>query len=293
MNCRAILGILLTTALLSLQAHAEEHTGRLKRIKDNAIMVIAHGETGMPFSYVDRNGPIGFGVDISKRIADGIKSRLKLAELSIRWNPATLSTRFPLIVTNTVDLECITTTHTRGREESAGFSNTFYISDEGIAVRRDSAIKSVADLAGKRIAVVRNTTTEQALLARGLNATLVPERTNRLAMAALAEGRADAYIAAVPIIAGELLRLADARPFRIVNLGEHHEAFACMLPKNDPALKKVVDEILAEMMKSGEMERIYNKWFMEPIPPLGRIVNLPLDEDNRRLYQAPNDKPFE
>jgi glutamate/aspartate transport system substrate-binding protein len=293
MKRRAILGILLTTGLLAMQAHADQLTGRLARIKDSATMIIAHGETAMPFSYMDRNGPVGFGVDISKRIADGIKNRLNLADLRIRWNPVTLSTRFPLIVTNTVDLECVTTTHTRGREEMAGFSNSFYISDEGIAVRRDSAIKGLADLAGKRIAVVRGTTTERALQAKGLNATLVPERNNRMAMAALAEGRADAYVAAVPIIAGEFLRLADARPFRIISTGEYHEAFACMLPKNDPAFKKVVDDILAEMMKSGEMERTYNKWFMEPIPPFGRTVNLPLDEDNRQLYQAPNDKPFE
>lgn len=293
MKCCTTLGILLTTGLLAFHAHADELTGRLKRIKENSIMVIAHGETTMPFSYIDGGAPTGFGTDIAKRIAEAIKTRLGLADLRIRWNPVTLSTRFPLIATNTVDLECVTTTHTLAREQMAGFSLTFYVSDEGIATRRDSGIKDFPDLAGKKVAVVRGTTTERALLARGINLTLVPQRNNLVAMAALKEGRADAFVAAAPIIAGQLLRLEDPKPFQIVGRGGHKEAFACMLPKDDPSFKKLVDETLAEMMKSGEMERIYNKWFMSPIPPFGRNVNLPLNEDNRRLYQAPNDTPFD
>lgn len=295
MKRRAAIGILLTAALITINAHAEEPTGRLKRIKDTGTFVVAHGETAIPFSYIDKSGPIGFGVDISKRIAAAVKAHLGLSELRIRWNPVTLSTRFPLIVTNTVDLECIATTHTSAREEMVSFSNTFHISDDGFAVRRDSGIKDFAGLAGKRVAVVRGTTTEQAMQtkAAAINLTLVPERNNRLAMEALAEGRADAYVAAAPIIAGEFLRAPDAKPFVILDAGGYEEAFACMLPKGDTALKKVVDDTLAGMMASGEMERLYNKWFMSPIPPFGRNVNLPLNDDNRRLYQAPNDRPLQ
>lgn len=289
----ATLGILLVTGLLANPVHADEVTGRLKRIKDTATMVIAHGETAMPFSYVDGGIPVGFGTDIARRIAETIKIRLGLAELRIRWNPVTLSTRFPLITTNTVDLECIATTHTRDREQLAGFSLTFHVSDEGIASRRESGIKNYPDLAGKNVAVVRGTTTERGLLAKGINLTLIPGRSNRVAMSTLTDGRADAFVAAAPIIAGELLRLQDPRPFHITGSGGLKEAFACMLPKDDPAFKKVVDETLAGMMKSGEMERLYNKWFMSPIPPFGHNLNLQLTEDNRRLYQMPNDAPFD
>lgn len=293
MKSRFILTILLAAGHLGMPVHADELGGRLKRIKDHSIMVIAHGETSMPFSYVDGGVPVGFGTDIAKRVAEAIKTRLGLPELRLRWNPVTLSTRFPLISTNTVDIECVATTHTRAREQLAGFSISFYISEEGIATRRDSGIKGYPDLAGKKVAVVRGTTTEQALLARGINLDIVPERNNRLAMSALREGRADAFVAAAPIIAGELLRLQDPQPFQIVGSGGLKEAFACMLPKDDPEFKKLVDETLVEMMKSGEMERIYNKWFMSPIPPFGRNVNLPLNEDSRQLYQAPNETPFD
>ena len=292
MNRRSAL-VLLFAAAFSVSASAEELTGRLKRIKETGMMVISHGETAIPFSFVDKSGPLGFGVDISRRIADSLKTRLGLSELKIRWNPVTLSTRFPMVVTNTVDLECVTTTNTKARQKMVAFSNTFYISDEGIATRRDSGITDYATLAGKRVAVVRGTTTERALIARGLNLTLIPERNNRRAMAALNEGRADAYIAAAPIAAGELLRLGDAKPFHIVGSGGYKEAFGCMLPKDDPAYKAAVDEALATLMTSGEMERIYNKWFMSPIPPFGRNVNMALSEDNRKHYAAPNDIAME
>lgn len=282
-----LLGMISTTAL------ADPPGGRLQRIKDSGILVIAHGETGVPFSYVDRTGPAGFGVDISKHVADEIRKQVGLNEIKIRWNPVTLSTRFPMIVTNTVDLECITTTNTRARQQLVAFSNTFYISDEGIATRRDSGIKGYPDLAGKRVAVVRNTSTERALLARGINLTLLPERSHLRAVKALSDQRADAYVQSASIIAGGLLGLKDSTLFHIVGSGGYKEAFGCVLPKDDAAFKKVVDQALASLMTSGEMERLYNKWFMSSIPPHGRNVGFPLSEENRRLYAAPNDIPFE
>ncbi len=278
---------------IALPVHAEELTGRLKRIKDNAIMVISHAETTMPFSYVEGTTPLGFGVDISKRIAESIRTRLELKELRIRWNPVTLSTRFPLITTNTTDLECVTTTHSVAREKLAAFSNSFYIANDGIAVRKESSIRGFADLAGKRVAVAQNTTTEAWLKSKAISAVIQTQRSNRAGMIALADGEVDAFVAATPILAGQLLRLPDANLFRIVNIGDVHEAFACMMPKDDPAYKAMVDQILADMMISGEMERLYNKWFMQPIPPLGRVVGLPLDAENRQLYLQPNDRPLQ
>jgi glutamate/aspartate transport system substrate-binding protein len=295
MKCRQLLPLLLAILLLPAAGSSQGAESRLERIKRTNTLVVSHGESGIPFSYIDRNGPTGFGVDISQHVADAIRQHLGLADLKIRWNPVTLSTRFPMIVTGTVDIECVTTTNTTARQKMVAFSNTFYISDEGIGVRRDSGITNKAGLAGKRIAVVRGTSTEDRFKndATLTGISLVSERNNRLAMAALAEGRADAYAAAAPIIAGELVRLKDASPFQILPTGGAKEAFGCMLPKDDPAFKKVVDEALAKMMTSGEMERIYIKWFMAPIPPYGRTVGMPLSEDNRKHYAAPNDIAME
>jgi len=279
--------------MLSSAALADPLGGRLQRIKDTGVLVIAHGETGVPFSYVGKTGPVGFGVDISRRVADEIRRQVGLNEIRIRWNPVTLSTRFPMIVTNTVDLECITTTNTKARQQLVAFSNTFHISEEGIATRRDSGIKDYSDLVGKRVAVVRDTSTERALLARGIALTLVPERSHLNAVKALNDRRADAYVQSASIIAGGLLGLKDPAPFHIVGSGGYKEAFGCMLPKDDAAFKKVVDQALVSLMTSGEMERLYNKWFMSSIPPYGRNLGFPLSEENRKLYAAPNDIAFE
>lgn len=292
MIARLFLGLCLACLAMPESSTAAELTGRLKRIKENSVIVIAHTETTMPFSYVHGGGPIGFGVDISKRIATAISRHLNLPGLRIRWNPMTLSTRFPLVVTDTIDLECSTTTHTRAREAIAGFSTTIYISDDGFATRRDSGIRQFGDLNGKRIAVARKTTTEDMVRSKLPGATVLSQGSNHAAMRAVIDGQADAFVAAVPILAGQLLRVTNADFYRIVTIGDAHEAFACMLPKDDPDFKQVVDAELQDMMRSGDMERLYSKWFMEPIPPFSRTVNLPLDDDNRGLYQAPNDRPF-
>lgn len=278
-------------ALASSTLLAQEVSGRLARIKENATLVVSYSETGLPFSYVGPNGPLGFGPDISRKVADAVQQHLGLPALKIRWNAVTLSSRFPMIVTNTVDLECVTTTNTRRRQEMVGFSTTFYVADEGIAVRRDSGIRGYADLAGKRVATVRGTPIEAALNAKGL--TVVAESNNRGAMAALVQGRADAYVASSSIIAGELLRLDDASALQVVPGSGNQEAFACMLPKGDVAFKQVVDAALTRIMKSGDMEAIYNKWFMSPIPPFNRNVNMPLNAASRQLYLEPNDTALE
>lgn len=134
------IAVVLAVACASPVVWAQGASSRLDRIKDNATIVISYAEASVPFSYVGPNGPLGFSVDVSRKVADAVKSHLGLADLKIRWNPVTLSTRFPMIVTNTVDLECVTTTNTRARQEMVAFSNTFYVADEGMAVRRDSGI---------------------------------------------------------------------------------------------------------------------------------------------------------
>lgn len=285
------IALLAALALTTSGLLAQELSGRLARIKDQGTIVLSYSETGVPFSYVGKNGPIGFGPDISRKVVEGVQAHLGLPELKIRWNAVTLSTRFPMIVTNTVDVECVSTTNTRKRQEMVAFSNTFYVSDEGMAVRRESGIRGYADLAGKRVATVRGTPTESALAAKGF--TVVAERNNRSAMAALVQGRADAYVASASIIAGELLRLEDASALQVIASGGNQEAFACMLPKGDAAFKKVVDNTLEKIMKSGEMEALYDKWFMRPIAPFDRNVSMPLNEASRQLYLAPNDLALE
>lgn len=293
MKIRLLTTLLLAGFYLGNASGAEAVTGRLARVRDTGTLVVAHSETAIPFSYVDSQGPKGYGVELSQRIAQAIQKELGMDKLTIRWNPVTLSTRFPMMVTNTVDLGCITTTHTRDREKYASFSTTFHIAHEGIASGVNSGINGFADLAGKRIAVVRNTTTESSLRARGLGDQLVLERSNRSALAAVVDGRADAYVAASALATGELALLDKASNFRVVATNEGREAYACFLPKGDEAFKRVVDRAITGLMQSGEMAKMYQRWFEQPIPPFGRALNVPLHADDQNLFQAPNDTPLE
>lgn len=296
---KTVLTALITSLFVAvpLAAHADSVDSRLQRIKETKILVAAYREMGVPFSYLDRGKPTGFGVELTQKIADGVRRQLNEPKVSIRWNAVTLSTRIPLITTNTVDIECSTTTNTRARQKLVDFSTTFYIADEGMVVERKSGIKQFSDLSGKRVAVAAGSTTENAL--RQLNAdkaanlTILPARNNRVAMQMVQNGQADAYLNGQSIVAGELFRLSDAERFEIVSGGAYKEAFGCMLPKGDIAFKKVVDGVIGEMMQNGEMEALYSKWFIQPIPPFGRGLNLPLNAETRALYQAPNDQPLE
>lgn len=278
-------------------AQAQEWEGRLKRIKETRTFVVGYREAAVPFSFLDQYKPVGFGVDLSRRVADELRKRLNEPELAIRWNAITLSTRIPLIVTNTVDMECTTTTNTRSRQNMVGFSNTFFVSDEGIATRRSSGIGNYDDLAGKRVSVAVGTTTERSLNAlnaeKGLAMTILPQRTNQRAMQALVNGKADAFVAAKPILGGEIVRNPNGGGLHIVGGGRYLEAFGCMLPKGEAELKRVVDDVIAAMATSGEMDRLYKKWFIDPVPPYQNAIGLPMNEQTRRTYAAPNDTALE
>lgn len=278
-------------------ANAEPLSGRLARIKETGILVAAHGETGIPFTYLNDGKPAGFGVDITTRILDGLREQLGNPNIRIRWNAVTLSTRLPMVAGNAVDIECAATTNTRQRQATVAFSKTIFVSDEGIVSRRNAGIKDYADLAGKRVAVVAGTPNAQSLKelaeAGKMKIEIIEVRNNRNSMRMVADGRADAFVAAKPILAGQVAGLGDAGDFTIVGNGRFREAFACVLPKDDPAFKQVVDQVLAGMMKSGEMERIYDKWFMKPIPPRNATINLPLNDATRAVYAEPSDTPIE
>jgi glutamate/aspartate transport system substrate-binding protein len=296
---KSLIALLLSSTFLAVPALAQNDkpANRLDRIKETRILVAGYREMGVPFSYLNNGKPAGFGVELTERVAAAIRQQLDAPDVRIRWNAVTLSTRIPMITTNTVDIACSTDTHTRARAELVGFSVSFYITDTGMAVAKSANIKDLQQMQGKRIAVPAGSTVEAALretsAKNNLNLTLVPARNNRLAMQLVQRGEADGYVNADTIVAGELFRLPDADKFEVVNIGGYQEAFGCMLPKGDAAFKKVVDEVLVGMMKSGEMEALYTKWFVKPVPPFGQALNLPINASTRALYQAPNDTPLE
>jgi glutamate/aspartate transport system substrate-binding protein len=271
--------------------------GRLQRIKETKVFVAGYREQSVPFSYLNDGKPTGYGVEITERVLAAVRQKLNDPSIKIRWNAVTLSTRIPLVKTNTIDINCATDTHTRARGEDVNFSTTFYISRTVFATPKSLNIKLFRDLQGKRLAVPAGTTVESKLRdtmdTNKWNITVIPARNTNTALQLMLQGKADAFGNAESLVAGEMFRLPEFDKYELVTAGNYQEAFACMLPKGDANLKKLVDEVLIGMMQSGEMEALFKKWFNQPIPPFGKSLNLPLNDSTRALFKAPNDTPLE
>jgi len=282
-----LLGLLLSTGF---SAQASEQSSRLERIKENKTIILGYYETGIPYSFLDNNGVQGFGAELSQRIAKSIQQHLGLDELKIRWNPMTVSTRIALVNAGQIDIECTSTSHKSSREQYVDFSNTFFVSSDAFAARADSGIKQASDLVGKRVAVVADSRNQTNALKLGIaESDLVKVKNNQRAMQAVEAGEADAFFSNVGLVSREMLRVKDSSPYVVYSVGTNASPYACMLPKGDPEIKKIADNTIAEMMNSGEMQKLFNKWFNGPIPPYNRSANVQMDEKNLALYADPND----
>lgn len=296
---KSLLTLLLASLFFSGNALAEstEPGSRLERMKETGILVAGYREQSIPFSYLNNGKPVGFSVELTERVAEAVRKKLNLPDLRIRWNAVTLSTRYPLMATKTLDINCATDTHTKAREETVGFSNTFYVTTTSMMVAKGMNVKTLADLQGKRIGVTAGSTVEDRLRevmnASNWNMTIVPVRSNGQGMQYLLDGKVDALGNEHTLLSAALFRLPQADKFEVHVAAPYKEAYACLLPKGDTELKKLVDEVFAGMMQSGEMEALYKKWFNQPIQPFGKSLNVPLNEATQALYKAPNDTPLE
>ena len=296
---KPLLTLLLSSLFLSGSALAQSTTpaSHLDRIKETKILVAGYREQSIPFSYLNNGKPTGFGVELTERVAEAIRKKFNAPDVRIRWNAVTLSTRYPLMTTKTLDINCATDTHTKASEELVGFSNTFYITRTSMVVAKDLNVKTLADLQGKRLAVPAGSTIEaklrSAITEKNWNMTIVPVRSNWVGMHDLFAGKVDALGNAHSLLTSELFLHPDADKYEILPAGQYKEAYACLLPKGDTAFKKLVDDVLAGMMQSGEMEALYKKWFNQPLQPFNKSLDMPMNEATQVLYKAPNDTPLE
>lgn len=280
-------------ALSSASTQAADYANRVQRIQETNTFTIAYREGAVPFSYlIAKDQPVGMGIDISNKIAEELKKRTGNADLVVRYQPVTTSTRLPMIVTGSVDIECAQTTNTNSRQDLVNFSHTFYVSEGGIAVRRSAEVNNYYDLKDKKVAVAAGTTTEAEVksIASDVGFTVVSARSNAVGMFMLTDGQVDAFIAAKPILTGVAVSQTEPGEVKILGTGSSLEAFGCMLPNGDTEFKALVDDVLVGMMGSGEMEKLHNKWFNAPIPPKDITLGLEINEATAAAYQNPNDK---
>jgi glutamate/aspartate transport system substrate-binding protein len=286
--------------LVPVAASAQQMTSagsRLERIAADGQFVIGHRETAVPFAYFDQaQRPVGYGVDVAQRVFDAVKARLGKPNLRLRFNAITAMTLWPLMETKVIDLECGVTINRVGSGQHAAFSNTIYVDAVRIAVPADSGITRFDHLAGKRVGVVAGSEiaalVERLAAERKLTLELVPLSNDLHGVQALADGRVDAFVAPAALILGQISRSANPARFKVVGDVLLSEPYACVLPKDDPAYKQLVDATLTDMMRSGAMANLHAKWFEAPIPPYQWRLNLPLNDATRAAFASPNDRPM-
>ncbi len=268
----------------------------LGKITERGSIVLAYRESSVPFSYLDGPGkPIGFGVDIANKVAEAVRQASGKKELRIEYQAVTSQNRVPLVANGSVDLECGSTTNNAARAKEVAFAVNYFYASSRLLVKKSSGIHKLGDLAGKAIATTTGTTTFGQLrklsLERNLNLSVVPAKDHADGFLLLESGRAQAFAMDDILLAGLMLNAKNPGDYAIVGEPLQVEAYACMLRKDDPGFKKLVDGTLVAMMKSGEFEKLYKKWFMAPVPPRQRSLTLPISDRLRENLKSPSDQP--
>jgi glutamate/aspartate transport system substrate-binding protein len=259
----AFLGAALAAALLLQEAAAASPT--LDRIKATGAITFGYRDNAVPFSFKDRDGHVrGYSVELCTRVAAAIKKELGLSELRIEWVPVEASSRLDYVTSGKVDAVCGTTTITLSRMKRVEFSLPIFVDGGSVLVSAKSKLSRLADVKGKRIAVIAGTTTEEALV-RGLNAisspvVLVPVENAREGMAMLAQGKVDGYAADRTILAYLKLRAPDPDAFAFVTGDFSYEPFGLPMRRDDPDFKLAVNRALAGVYRSGEIDPIFQHW---------------------------------
>ncbi|MRD74063.1 glutamate/aspartate ABC transporter substrate-binding protein [Rhodocyclus tenuis] len=289
---------LLAASLLTTPAFSAELTGTLKKIKDTGTITLAHRESSIPFSYYDdQQQVIGYSQEMMLKAVAAIKNDLKLAKLDVKMMPVTSANRIPLVQNGTVDIECGSTTNNLERQKQVSFSTSIFIIGTRLMTRKDSGIKDFADLAGKNVVTTAGTTSERLLRKmnedKKMGMNIISAKDHGESFLTLETGRAVAFMMDDALLYGEMAKARRPGDWVVTGTPQSFEAYGCMLRKDDAAFKKVVDDALTKAMTSGEAEKIYTKWFLQPIPPKGLNLAFPLSESMKALYKAPNDKAFE
>jgi glutamate/aspartate transport system substrate-binding protein len=287
--------IVLAASLVAFGAQAQD---TLKKIKDTGSATMGVRESSGALSYTLGDGKFaGFHVEICQRVLADIQKAQGIAKLDVKYVPVTSQNRIPLVQNGTVDIECGSTTNNATRQKDVAFAVTTYVEEVRIAVKANSGINSIAQLNGKKVATTTGTTSVQHLRKheRGANVNFeeVFGKDHADSFLLLETGRADAFVMDGQILAGNIAKAKNPADFKIVGEVLSVEPIAIMIRKDDPAFKKAVDDSIKAMMKSGDIAKMYDKWFMQPIPPTNTKVGLALSDATKQAWANPNDKPLE
>jgi len=290
----ALLG---AAAIAAGGAQAQELTGTLKKIKETGSITLGTRDSSVPFSYLDdKQQPIGYAMDLCGRIVEAVKAELKLEKLDVKLNPVTSATRIPLMANGTIDLECGSTTNNVERQQQVSFTITHFLTASRWVTKKSSNIKSLTDLKGKTVVSTAGTTNikqlNEANAAQNLGINIVAAKDHAEAFLMVETDRAVAFVMDDILLAGLVAASKSPTAYEISADGlSKPEPYGIMLRREDPAFKKVVDAAMSKVYTSGEITGIYDKWFVQAIPPKGLNLNTPMSAELKKLMTKPTDSP--
>jgi glutamate/aspartate transport system substrate-binding protein len=290
--------VALAAALVATGAAHAQATDTLKKIKDSGSVTMGVRESSGALAYTLGDGKYtGFHYDVCQKVLADVQKQLGLAKLEIKYQPVTSQNRIPLVQNGTVDIECGSTTNNATRQKDVAFAPTLYVEEVRIAVKANSGITNIAQLNGKTVATTTGTTSVQLLRkherAAGADFKELMGKDHSDSFLLLEGGRADAFVMDGQILAGLISKSKSPADYKIVGEVLSVEPIGIMMRKDDPAFKKAVDDSIKAMAKSGDVAKLYDKWFLQAIPPTNTKVGLAASELTKAAWANPTDKPLE
>jgi glutamate/aspartate transport system substrate-binding protein len=270
----------------------------LSKIKSSGSISIGHRTSSIPFSYYDANQKvIGFAQDICDRVVDAVKKETATPNLQVRMVPVTSQNRMSLVQNGTVDLECGVTTNLKARQQQVAFSTTYFVAGTRLLVKKGSPVHDFGDLSGKNVVTNAGTTSERILRRlndeMGANITIQSAKDYGESFLILQSGRVAAFMMDDVLLSGSRTLAPNPNDWQVVGTPQSFEAYGFMMRRDDPGFKQVVDAAMTGLMRSGEINTLYAKWFQKPVPPKNLSFDLPQSEQIKKAYANPNDEAFE
>lgn len=294
MKKQHVAAMLALTIGVSSSAIAQSNT--LEKIRTSGAITLGHRDSSIPFSYLDdKQQPIGYTMDLCLKVVDAIKVELKLPNLKVNFQPVTSATRIPLMANGTIDLECGSTTNNAERQKQVSYTMSHFVTANRFVSKKTDNLSKLVDLKGKTVVSTSGTTNIKQLTelnaSQNLGMTILAAKDHAEAFLMMDTGRASAFVMDDILLAG--LVAANTTPAKYVISSDQLsvEPYGIMLRKDDPTFKKVVDDAMTKNYKGGELSKIYDKWFMSPIPPKGINLNIPMGDAMKKVMANPTDSP--
>ncbi|OZI31574.1 amino acid ABC transporter substrate-binding protein [Bordetella genomosp. 10] len=279
-------------------AHAQTLTGTLAQIKNAGIVTVGVRESSPPFNYSIGPGKYtGYSYEIELKILDAIKQKLNMPDLKVRELPFNSQNRIALIKNGTMNYECSSTTNNRERGQQVTFSDTIFAIGTRLLTSTKSGIKDFSDLKGKNVVTIAGSTDERLLTdlnaKQSMDMHIISMPENNQAFLAMQQGRAVAYMMDDAVLYAARASAVDPAQWVVVGTPQSFEAYGCMMQKGDTQMQQLVNEVISGMAKSGEMNKLYAKWFQQPIPPRNVTLDFPMSDTVKKAFESPNDTPFQ